>query len=91
VYVDKQMRVYDAIVGPIPNIIYQYITTFSNGCLGSHNDEERSEILAAVQVYVRISDATEKPLDAVFFFGGRWAFIWFYSTQMRFSVSVSSR
>ena len=37
--------------GPAPLLpTYNIHTTFSNGCLGSHNDEERSEMRYVVRI-----------------------------------------
>ena len=36
-------------------IITKHLNTFSNGCLGSHNDEERSEM----RYVMRIADLSE--------------------------------
>ena len=30
--------------------VVKFITTFSNGCLGSHNDEERSEMRYVMRI-----------------------------------------
>ena len=47
----KHERVGGPLVGTPPdNKPNTYLTTFSGGCLGSHNDEERSEMRYVMRI-----------------------------------------